>query len=294
MLPVSCPKGYHEVFSKALGAGDGHVAFSVVEGHVLIATFNVNSVKARLPFVLHWLEARQPDLVCLQELKLPDEKFPHELFSAAGYRALVHGQPRWNGVAVLCKHGPLADSANIVQSGLPGAEEDGARLITVQTDAAWVTSVYVPNGKSVEHDDFAMKLRWMECLREYLRSDVDMTKPGFVGGDFNIVSADIDSFNAERQAGSIFHTKREQAIMRELTEDGFSDLFRDLNPDERMFSWWDYRAGSFHKNVGLRIDLLMATESLRKTATKSWVDRDYRKKKDGHTPSDHAPVFSEV
>ncbi len=261
---------------------------------MIIATFNVNSIKARLPYVLHWLAARQPDIVCLQELKLPDDRFPHRAIEEAGYRALVHGQPRWNGVAVLCKHGSLAKQASIVQTGLPGAQDDGARLLTVETENIWVTSVYVPNGKTIEHDDFEMKLAWMEKLRRYLTDNVDMDKPGFVGGDFNIVPAALDSFDAQRQAGHIFHTDRERRMLQGLREDGFRDMFRELNPEQRMFSWWDYRRGSFHKNIGLRIDLLMATPSLLTRAERSWIDRDYRKKKDGHTPSDHAPVLAQL
>lgn len=261
---------------------------------MLIATFNVNSIKARLPYVLHWLNARQPDLVCVQELKLPNEQFPHEALEAAGYGAMVHGQPRWNGVAVLFKRASFGDDVEVLQAGLPGADEDGARLITVRAKEIWATSVYVPNGKTIAHDDFVMKLGWLEGLRKYLKDNVDMDAPGFVGGDYNVVPASIDSHNAEAFAGKIFHTEQEQGLIRGLQEDGFVDLYRTLEPEGRMFSWWDYRAGSFHKNKGLRIDLLLATQSLFKRATKAWVDRDYRKKKDGETPSDHAPVFAEI
>lgn len=250
-----------------------------------VATFNVNSVKARLAFVQHWLEARQPDIACLQELKLEEDKFPFEVFEAAGYHAYVHGQPRWNGVAVLSKK-----PGEVVQKGLPGAEDQGARLITVRIDELDITSVYVPNGKTVEHEDYGHKLDFLERLVDYVGARVKSDGQVIVGGDYNICHRDQDSHAPERLAGHIFHTDAERDAIEALLGHGLHDLYREKEPDGTMFSWWDYRAGAFHKNHGLRIDLLLADDAVLARTEGVLIDRDYRKKKDGETPSDHAPV----
>jgi exodeoxyribonuclease-3 len=254
-----------------------------------IATFNVNSIKARLPFVLHWLAAREPDIVCLQELKVTEEKFPFTELKEAGYHAYVHAQPRWNGVAVLSRQ-----PGELVQAGLPGADAAGARLVGAQIGDMFATSVYVPNGKTVEHDDYRMKLDFMSQLNAFVRERVDVGSDAFVGGDYNIVHRAIDSHSADKLEGSIFHTEDERNHIDALLDAGLVDLYRDVHPDGDMFSWWDYRAGCFHKNQGLRIDLLLATASVRARCEEVWVDRDYRKKKDGETPSDHAPVIADL
>jgi len=256
---------------------------------VRIATWNVNSIKARLPFVLHWLAARQPDIVCLQELKLSDDKFPHEAIGELGYHACVHGQPTWNGVAVLSKQ-----AATVQQAGLEGTATAGARLLTVNVGDVSVTSVYVPNGKSVSHEDFAKKLHWMAKLNGYARSLIDPTRKMLIGGDFNIVHRDADSCNPPGQARTIFHTDEERSQMDALLDAHLVDMYRAHHPEGDAFSWWDYRGGSFHKNQGLRIDLLLATAPLQAMVSDVWTDRDYRKKKDGHTASDHAPVIADL
>jgi len=252
---------------------------------VRLATFNVNSIKARLPYVLHWLGARQPDVVCLQELKVESDKFPFEQLEQAGYYAQVHGQKRWNGVAVLTR-----EPAELVQAGLPGSDAAGARLVTVRLRGMTVTSVYVPNGKAVGHADFEMKLDWLRALAAHLRANHDPAVPMVIGGDFNVVHRDADSHDPDRLQGQIFHTAAERACIDALLQLGLVDLYRALHPEGRMFSWWDYRAGAFHKNLGLRIDLLLASRALLERAEQVWTDRDYRKKKDGQTASDHAPV----
>jgi exodeoxyribonuclease-3 len=256
---------------------------------VRIATFNVNSIKARLKFVLHWLEARQPDVACLQELKVTGEQFPHEAMKALGYHAYVHGQKQWNGVAVLSRA-----PAEVVQVGLPGAEALGARLLTVALGDLTVTSVYVPNGKTVEHDDFAGKLSFLEALAAHVSSDIATRAQAIVAGDFNIAPADVDSFDPVALRGAIFHTDAERSLLGRLFAAGLHDLYRERNPDGRMFSWWDYRAGCFHKNQGLRIDLVLATAAVLARTGEVAIDRDYRKKKDGELPSDHAPVMIEL
>ena len=258
-----------------------------------IATWNVNSLKARLDFVLHWLDAREPDIACLQELKLAEDKIPREPFEKRGYHFNAHAQATWNGVAVLSKR-----PAVVRQAGLLGAEDHGARLITVDIDDLSVTSVYVPNGKHVTHEDYQMKLHWLARLNAYARDLIDREKSMLIGGDFNIVHQDADSWSPEGKAGTIFHTPEERRAIDVLLETGLVDMFRQHHPDGPedgvTFSWWDYRAGCFHKNQGLRIDLLLATAPLMGRATKLWIDRDYRKKKDGNIASDHAPVIADL
>lgn len=256
-----------------------------------IATWNVNSIKARLRYVLGWLEQRQPDLVCLQELKVADDKFPFEAFAGAGYHAAVHGQPQYNGVAVLTR----GAAPTVLERGLPGAEAAGARLLTVRYGELTAASVYVPNGKHLEHEDYAVKLDFLARLRAYVEQSWDLARGRYVlGGDFNLVPDDRDTHDPERLGGSLHHSQAERARLGALTELGLQDLYRVKNPDGRMFSWWDYRAGAFHKNLGLRIDLLLASRALAEAVGEVWIDRDYRKKQQGETPSDHAPVIAEL
>lgn len=252
---------------------------------MIISTWNVNGLRSRLDFVRHWLDARRPDIVCLQELKLTEEQFPYDELREAGYEASVHGQKAWNGVAVLTRGG-----AETVTAGLPGQEEMGARLITAKVDDLSVTSVYVPNGKKLEHADYPRKLDWLASLEAYLREHVAAEPNTIVGGDFNVCPAPIDSWNEEKFAGSIFHTDEERTAFAALLATGLEDVYRRLHPDDAMFSWWDYRMGAFHRGFGLRIDFLLATPAVRERVTHIEIDRDYRKKKDGLTASDHAPV----
>ncbi len=254
-----------------------------------IATWNVNSVKARLPYLLDWLATREPDVVCLQELKVPDDKFPHDALEAMGYQAHAHGQPRWNGVAVLCRR-----PGEVTQVGLPGAEDQGARLVTVTLDDLTITSVYVPNGKSVDHPDFALKLDWLAQLDTHLRDRHRDDGAMVVAGDFNVTCGDADTHDPEGLRGHIFHTDLEREAMAQLVDGGLTDLYRHVHPDGAMFSWWDYRGGGFHRNLGLRIDLLLASEALLPRVQEVWTDRDFRKKRDGQTPSDHAPVIADL
>ncbi|MCA9595531.1 MAG: exodeoxyribonuclease III [Myxococcales bacterium] len=250
-----------------------------------IATWNVNGLRARQDFLLHWLRARQPDVVGLQELKLTDEQFPHLELEAEGYHAVTHGQKSWNGVGVLTK-----ERAEVTERGLPGQEDFGARLITVKVSGITFCTVYVPNGKSVSHEDYPKKLAWLDRLKEHLaESSVDV-----VCGDFNVVPEPIDSWNEDGLAGHIFHTDEERRRIAALKELGYVDLFRTQHPDEAAFSWWDYRGGAFHKRQGLRIDFLLGKPGVAERVTSAEIDRDYRKKKDGLTPSDHAPVMVEL
>ncbi len=254
---------------------------------VRVATFNVNSINARLKFLLHWLAARQPDVVCLQELKVTAEEFPYGALREAGYHACVHGQKGWNGVAVLAREPP-----ELVCAGLP--ENDlGARFVGARAAGLTVASVYVPNGKSIVHPDFAAKQAFFAALRDHLRATVDPAAAVLVGGDFNVCHTALDSYEPEL-VDTLFHTEPERRAIDAVLDVGLVDLYRALYPEGRAFSWWDYRAGNFHKGLGLRIDLLLGTRAVRDRTREVWIDRDYRKKKDGETPSDHAPVIAEL
>jgi exodeoxyribonuclease-3 len=254
-----------------------------------VATWNINGLRSRIDFLLHWLRERRPDVVGLQELKLTNEQFPFDIFAGAGYRAVVHGQKAWNGVAVLSR-----EAARETQVGLPDAEDFGARLLAVEVGGLQFATVYCPNGKSVSHEDYPRKLVWFDTLRRYLTDHCNAADPLLVGGDFNICPAPIDSWNEAALAGHIFHTDAERGRFRALVDWGLVDVFRDRRPDTREFSWWDYRGGAFHKKQGLRIDLLLATRPVLDRVQSIEIDREYRKKKDDLTPSDHAPVIVDL
>ncbi|MBX3273531.1 MAG: exodeoxyribonuclease III [Sandaracinaceae bacterium] len=254
-----------------------------------IATWNVNGLNARLDYVGHWLRAVSPDVVGLQELKMTDDKFPHDAFAALGYRALTHGQRSWNGVAVLSR-----EPARATQVGLPSYGELGARLLAAEVAGITFVTVYCPNGKTVDHEDFAGKLAWLDALAAWLEQAHDPSAPLVLCGDFNVVPAAIDSWNEERLRGGIFHTDAERARLARLCDWGLVDLWRHLRPDDPGHSWWDYRAGAFHKRMGLRIDLVLGTAPIAARAAAAHVARDWRKKVEGLTPSDHAPVWVDL
>lgn len=254
-----------------------------------IATWNVNGLRARLEFVQLWLQERQPDVVGLQELKLTDDQFPHEAFAELGYRSQTHGQKSWNGVAILSR-----EAADVTQRGLPGQEEIGARLITARVGGISFTTVYVPNGKSLEHEDYPRKLAWLDALVDHLDAVLVPEEPAVVCGDFNLCPAALDSWNPDGFEGRIFHTDEERQRHERLLSLGLVDVFRERHPDVQAFSWWDYRGGAFHRKQGLRIDFLFATSAASKRVRAVEIDREYRKKKDGLTASDHAPVWADL
>jgi len=256
---------------------------------VRVATWNINGLRARLDFVRHWLRDRQPDIVGLQELKLTDEQFPHEELSEEGYQAVCHGQKSWNGVAILSR-----GAAEVRQRGLPGQEGAGARLITADVGDLAFTTIYCPNGKDVGHEDFPRKLAWLDALARHLEECGDPKRPAILCGDFNVCPAALDSWNEEEFRGGIFHTDEERGRFRRLLEWGFADVFREMHPDAQAFSWWDYRGGAFHRKQGLRLDILLATPAAMRRVRAVEIDREYRKKKEGLTPSDHAPVFADL
>jgi exodeoxyribonuclease-3 len=254
-----------------------------------IATWNVNGLRARQDFVLHWLRARKPDVVGLQELKLADEQFPADVFAAEGYSAVTHGQKAWNGVAILSRK-----PAELLQRGLPGQQDLGARLVTARIEDLTFTTVYCPNGKSTGHEDYPRKLAWFDALADHLATSADASAPAVVCGDFNVCPGALDSWSEEALAGHIFHTDAERARMRRLADWGLVDVFRAVHPETRAFTWWDYRDGAFHRGHGLRIDFLLATRSAFERVRSVEIDRDYRKKQNGLTASDHAPVFADL
>lgn len=259
-----------------------------MKGFMRIASWNINGMKARLGYLKHWLDARQPDVVGLQELKMQDEQFPHESLAEVGYYAVVHGQKAWNGVAVLTRDKP----AEVVQRGLPGQEDMGARLLATRIDDLDFLTVYVPNGKNLEHDDYQRKLRWYDDLQAFLEKNFRLADPFVLCGDFNICPTALDSHAGEEATGEIFHTDAERDRIDKLLGWGLTDLYRHLHPDTQTFSWWDYRAGAFPRNRGLRIDFLLGSEAIRDRVTEIETDRDYRKKKDDLSASDHAPVMA--
>jgi exodeoxyribonuclease-3 len=255
----------------------------------MAACVSLNGLRARLDFVLGWLRERGPDVVGLQELKLTDDLFPHPAFEAAGYRALTHGQKSWNGVAILSR-----DEARLTQTGLPGQEEFGARLLSAEVGGISFTTVYCPNGKHLEHPDFPRKLAWFDALAAHLGERHEPGRPTLLCGDFNVCPTPLDSWNEEGLDGSIFHTAEERERFRRLLDWGLVDLFREGFPELQAFSWWDYRGGAFHRKQGLRIDFLLATRSVAERVRTVEIDREYRKKREGLTPSDHAPVWADL
>jgi len=256
---------------------------------VRIATWNVNGLRARSEFVLHWLRERQPDVLGMQELKLSDDLFPHDIFEAAGYRGACHGQKSWNGVAILCREEP-----RVTQRGLPGQEDLGARLLTTEVGGLSFTTIYCPNGKHLGHEDFPRKLAWLDALAEHFSERHDPAHPTVLCGDFNVCPGALDSWNEEELRGSIHHTDEERERFQALLDWGFVDVYRRAFPRTQAFSWWDYRGGAFHRGRGLRIDILLATRSVTDRVGTVEIDRDFRKKKRGLTPSDHAPVWMDL
>jgi exodeoxyribonuclease-3 len=252
-----------------------------------IATWNVNSLNARLPRVEEWIEYAQPDVICMQETKLADTAFPAMALSALGYESAAHGEGRWNGVAIVSRVG-LDD----VESGFGnGSDEQGARLVAATCGGVRVHSVYVPNGRVVGSEHYEAKLVWLDELRSYLERNCSPSDPVAVCGDFNIAPEDRDIYDRVALEGSTHITEPERQALRAIEEWGLVDAFRLIYSQDRLFTWWDYRAGNFHKHLGMRIDLVLLSEVLAKKTTYALVDRNARK---GKMPSDHAPVFVDI
>jgi exodeoxyribonuclease-3 len=256
---------------------------------VRIATWNVNSVKQRVPRLLPWLDQRRPDVVCLQETKLGDEAF-RELLGAEldqrGYEVALHGEPTWNGVAILSRVG-LEDVVTGLPGG-PGFPHPEARAVSAVCDGIRVVSVYVPNGRTPDSDHYRYKLAWLTSLRELVAAETSRT---VVCGDMNIAPTDEDVFDPEAYVGQTHVTPPERAALASLEELGLHDVVRERWPDARVFTYWDYRAGMFHQDCGMRIDLVLAGDEVAGRVQAAWVDRHARK---GTGPSDHAPVIVDL
>jgi len=254
-----------------------------------IATWNVNSVKQRVPRLLPWLDERQPDVVCLQETKLSDKAFTDLLgkdLESRGYELALYGEPRWNGVAILSSVG--LDDVVPGLEGAPGFPDPEARAIAATCGGVRVHSVYVPNGREPDSDHYQYKLHWLAALEETVRKAPDAA---IVCGDMNIAPTDADVFDPAAYVGQTHVTGPERAALASLVSAGLHDVVRERWPDRRVFTYWDYRAGMFHQDLGMRIDLVLATGPVAGRVKAAWVDRQARK---GTGPSDHAPVIVDL
>jgi len=258
-------------------------------GSVRIATWNVNSVKQRVPRLLPWLDQRRPDVVCLQETKLADEAFTALLgteLADRGYAIAVHGEATWNGVAILSRVG--LEDVVMGLDGAPGFPHPEARAVSATCGGIRVVSVYVPNGRVPDSEHYHYKLAWLGALRQAVALGPEAT---IVCGDMNIAPTDDDVFDPDAYIGQTHVTAPERDALAELRKLGLRDVLRDRWPNERVFTYWDYRAGMFHQDLGMRIDLVLAGGPVAERVQAAWVDRQARK---GSGPSDHAPVIVDL
>ena len=249
-----------------------------------IATYNVNGVNGRLPVLLRWLEQAEPDIVCLQELKAPQENFPERAIRDAGYDAIWHGQSRWNGVAILSRVGAIHET----RRGLPGDSDDvQSRYIEAAVNGVLIACLYLPNGNPRPGPKFDFKLRWFDRLHSHMASLVDVDAPVIVAGDYNVMPTDLDVYVPDRWRDDALFAPEVRATYRRLLDQGWSDAIRQLHPDEVIYSFWKYWRGSFERNAGLRIDhaLLNPVASAKLVAAE--VDTRPRA---WEKTSDHAPV----
>ena len=254
-----------------------------------VVTWNVNSAKQRLPRLLPWLDERRPDVLCLQETKLGDEAFAELLdgeLAARGYAYAHAGEPRWNGVAILSRVG--LDDVAVGIPNAPGFPHPEARAVSATCAGIRVHCLYVPNGREPDSEHYRYKLAWLAALRELVAAG---PPDALVCGDMNIAPADADVFDPAAYVGQTHVTPPERAALAALTGLGLRDVVRDRWPTEQVFTYWDYRAGMFHKNLGMRIDLVLASPAVADRVAAAWVDRHARK---GTGPSDHAPVIVDL
>jgi len=251
-----------------------------------IATWNVNSLKVRLPHVLDWLAAQKPDVLCLQETKLEDKAFPFAEIEAADYRAVHHGQKTYNGVAILAK----ADAQEVVRN-IPEFDDPQARVIAATLGDTRIVCAYMPNGQAVGSDKYEYKLKWLRALKAWLKDELARHPRLALLGDYNIAPDDRDVHDPKAWAGQILCSDAERDAFRALVELGLADAFRLFDQPEKAFSWWDYRMLGFQKNQGLRIDHILLSKALATECKACAIDRAPRKLE---RPSDHAPVFAEL
>jgi exodeoxyribonuclease-3 len=263
-----------------------------------IATWNVNSLSARLPRVEDWLAYARPDVLCLQETKVAADAFPSMTFGALGYESVHHSEGRWNGVAILSRVG----IDEVVDGFADGGDSDAeARLLTARCGGVRVVTVYVPNGREVGHEQYDHKLRWLDRLRAHVAAVGDPDEELVVCGDFNVAPDDRDVWDPAKCHGGTHVSPPEREAIARLREWGLVDVLRLRHEEAGLYTWWDYQAGAFHKHWGMRIDLMLATKPLANRLTWAVVDRSARKPSGGKAdrtalatkPSDHAPLLAD-
>ncbi len=252
---------------------------------MLVATWNVNSIRVRLPQVLDWLAASRPDVLALQETKVPDEEFPTDAFRAQGYQALYRGQPGYNGVAIISR----TKGADVV-AALPGKDDGQCRFLAATFGEMRVVNVYVPNGEAVGSQKYFYKLAWLDALKCYLIEVLKTSPQLLVLGDFNVAPEECDVHDPKLWQGSVLFSDLERAAFRELIGLGLIDVFRRFEQSPKSFTWWDYRMNAFRRNLGLRIDHILASPALAARARSCRIDVAPRRLE---RPSDHAPVVAE-
>ncbi len=253
---------------------------------MLIATWNVNSILARVDSVVRWLDLVKPDVLCMQEIKCTDDKFPSLVFAERGYQCQIFGQQTYNGVAILTRQ-----SDATCHRGFPGDDAtQQSRLIASTVNGIDIVDVYIPNGQMVGSEKYAFKLGWMKRLREFFDNNYDKSSPVLLCGDFNVAPDERDVHDVRLWQGRILFSEPERAALEHIKDWGFTDAFRLHTEEAGHFSWWDYRAGMFRRNMGLRIDHIWISEPLVKKNMRTWIDVEPRR---WEKPSDHAPVIAE-
>jgi exodeoxyribonuclease III len=252
-----------------------------------LATWNVNSIRARAARILGWVERTLPDVLCMQEIKVEDHGFPGDPYRALGYEIATHGQKTYNGVAILSRR-PMTD---VTRGFADGGDDAQARFMSARIEGLRVASVYVPNGQAPGSEKYAYKLAWLARLRAWIDARLAAGEPAILGGDYNVAPSDRDVHFPERWAGKIHASAPEREAFAALLAAGLVDVVRRLRPDEELLTWWDYRMLAFPKNDGLRIDHLLATPEVAERVTAVEIHRDERK---GSQPSDHVPVLAEL
>ena len=250
-----------------------------------LATWNVNSMNVRLPQVLEWLQAAEPDVLVLQEIKQVTEKFPGDALARIGYSSIASGQKTYNGVAVVSR-----TPANDPVTDLPDFEDPQRRVLAATVDGVRIVNLYVPNGSEVGSEKYRYKLAWLASLRNFLKAEMRRHGDLVVLGDFNIAPADADVYDPGKWGDAILCSPPEREALGDLFRLGLTDVFRKFDQPGNTFSWWDYRAAGFRRNAGLRIDLILTSDAMTERCTASYVDREPRA---WERPSDHAPVVAE-
>lgn len=250
------------------------------------ATWNVNSLNVRLPHVLDWLNAAKPDVLCLQETKQEDSKFPYDALKEAGYQAVHIGQKTYNGVAILSRH-PLTD----IQRNIPGFVDDQQRVIAANINDIRVVCAYIPNGQAVDSDKYQYKLRWLDALRDWLQAELAAHPKLLLLGDYNIAPEDRDCHDPAAWVGQVLVSPPERAAFQQLVNLGLHDSFRLFEQPDKSFSWWDYRMAGFRRNLGMRIDHILVSDALKAHCAEAYIDKAPRKLE---RPSDHTPVILQL